>query len=103
MAARRHAPRARRPVLGDVYGLELLDCYEGRGRYEIVERDDGYIEVGGDVLFGTFSAWPAHVQEALGVAHGRVLDIGCGAGRHALYRQEQGLPAVGIDNSTHRI
>jgi 2-polyprenyl-3-methyl-5-hydroxy-6-metoxy-1,4-benzoquinol methylase len=30
---------------------------------------------------------------------GRVLDIGCGAGRHSLYLQNQGFQVLGIDNS----
>ena len=32
-------------------------------------------------------------------ARGRVLDIGCGAGRHSLYLKEQGFDVLGIDNS----
>lgn len=30
---------------------------------------------------------------------GRVLDIGCGAGRHGLYLQQKGFDVTGIDNS----
>ena len=30
---------------------------------------------------------------------GRVLDIGCGAGRHSLYLQNRGFDVLGIDNS----
>jgi 2-polyprenyl-3-methyl-5-hydroxy-6-metoxy-1,4-benzoquinol methylase len=30
---------------------------------------------------------------------GRVLDIGCGAGRHSLYLQKRGFDVLGIDSS----
>ncbi|MFB0502311.1 MAG: class I SAM-dependent methyltransferase [Candidatus Bathyarchaeia archaeon] len=33
------------------------------------------------------------------LAKGRVLDVGCGAGRHSLYLQETGLDVLGIDIS----
>ena len=33
------------------------------------------------------------------LAKGRVLDIGCGAGRHSLYLQKRGFDVLGIDNS----
>jgi SAM-dependent methyltransferase len=32
-------------------------------------------------------------------ARGCVLDVGCGAGRHSLFLQEQGLDVLGVDNS----
>jgi SAM-dependent methyltransferase len=38
-------------------------------------------------------------RQAMAYVQGRVLDIGCGAGRHALYLQGQGFDALGIDNS----
>jgi SAM-dependent methyltransferase len=85
----------------DAYGLEYENYAQGRGKSEIVERDDGYVDFssGPEAYFSPYAAWPWHQQEALKLARGRVLDIGCGAGRHALYLQEQGLEVVGIDLS----
>ena len=40
-----------------------------------------------------------HQQQAMQHAKGRVLDIGCAVGRHALYLQEQGHDVLGIDVS----
>ena len=40
-------------------------------------------------------------KRALKLARGRVLDAGCGAGRHALYLQSRGLSVTAIDLSPH--
>lgn len=86
----------------DAYGRQLLAQYEGQEpTAEIVERDDGYVDTGSEAgaYFEPYSRWPAIEQRAIKFAQGRVLDIGCGAGRHALYLQEKGLDVTGIDSS----
>lgn len=86
----------------DAYGQELLAQHKGAtGLIEIVERGDYLISTGSSLAryFSTFDDWRPHEQEAIGLAHGRVLDIGCGAGRHSLYLQCQGFDVTGIDNS----
>jgi SAM-dependent methyltransferase len=85
----------------DAYGQEVYDFYQGQNVTEIVEREDGFIGTSGGpaAYFAPFEAWPLAQQEAIHLAHGRLLDIGCGPGRVCLYWQEQGHDAVGIDNS----
>ncbi|OGO30477.1 MAG: hypothetical protein A2Z29_10810 [Chloroflexi bacterium RBG_16_56_11] len=89
----------------DAFGHEMFDCLtdEKRRNYivEIVERDDGNIEpTGGPVRYlSEYKKWPSYYKKAIKYARGRVLDIGCGAGRHAVYLQEKGLDVVAIDNS----
>ncbi|MCP4415511.1 MAG: class I SAM-dependent methyltransferase [Chloroflexi bacterium] len=86
----------------DAYGQEVYDYYLGENKApEIVEREDGYIGIsaGPVAYFAPFAEWPAHQQELMRFANGRILDIGCGAGRVCLHLQEQGCEAVGIDIS----
>jgi len=85
----------------DAFGYGMLDYFQGRAEAEIVERDDGYVYVSGGpgAYFTEYSDWPEKDRQALEFAAGRVLDIGCGAGRHALYLQQKGLEVVAIDNS----
>jgi SAM-dependent methyltransferase len=67
-----------------------------------VERDDGYFSGsrGAQLYFSEYKDWPPYEKEAMKHAKGRVLDIGCGAGRHALYLQKKGFDVLGIDNSS---
>ncbi len=86
----------------DAFGHGMLDYLNGiRGQHEIAEVDNGYIETSGgpQVYFTTYKEWPSIERKAVRFARGRILDIGCGAGRHSLYLQGKGLDVVGIDIS----
>lgn len=86
----------------DAYGQQLLAQYNNREpTAEIIERDDGYIDTGSNpgLYFSEYRQWSSLEKRAVKLAKGRVLDVGCGAGRHALYLQEKGFDVVGIDNS----
>ncbi len=86
----------------DAFGENLLTQYHGgRMMSEFVERDDGYLDTGSDpgAYFETYKDWSKGEQRAIGYARGRVLDIGCGAGRHSLYLQQKGFDVTAIDNS----
>lgn len=86
----------------DAYGHEIYDYFRGKGGYEIVERDDGFFDASNapKVYFSKYNEWGQHEKEAMKYVRGRVLDIGCGAGRHALYLQSKGHEVMGIDNSS---
>lgn len=86
----------------DAYGLELWSYFKGGRLYEIIERDDGFIEAGaeGRNYFAEYKDWPSIQKRAVKYVKGRVLDIGCGAGRHSLYLQKKGHDVTGIDNSS---
>ncbi len=85
----------------DAFGRCLYDHLAGNTCGAAIERDDGFV----DLLYnpaGYFSehkAWPSHQRKALRLARGRVLDVGCGAGRVALHLQKKGLDVAGIDIS----
>jgi SAM-dependent methyltransferase len=85
----------------DAFGRILLDHLEGHKAHEIVERSDGYIDVSGGpkAYFDAFRSWLPVERKAMRFVRGRVLDVGVGAGRVALYLQERGHEVVAIDNS----
>ncbi len=87
---------------GDAYGALMLAALDGGDPAEIIERDDGFISAGrfgANFYLAPFRRWPPHQRRAMRLVRGRVLDVGCGAGRVCLHLQERGLDAVGIDVS----
>lgn len=85
----------------DGYGRLIFDHYRGLPSVEVIERDDGFISTsaGAPAYFAPFELWPAHQRRAIRFARGRVLDVGCGAGRAALHLQERGHDVTAIDSS----
>ncbi len=80
----------------------ILSYLEGRPRArEIVERDDGFVEAtdGPANYFAPVRRWAPAERQGLRFARGRVLDVGCGAGRVALELQARGREVVAIDIS----
>ena len=89
----------------DAFGYAMEDFYRGDGGYEIVEREDGLFEIGSGpaVYFAEYRQWPDYEKKAMKYVTGAVLDVGCGAGRHALYLQERGFDVLGIDSSARAV
>ena len=85
----------------DGFGRAIYDWHMGTKGVEIAERDDGWITPSGGPggYFTEYAEWRPVEREAVDLAAGRVLDVGCGAGRVALYLQSKGLDVTGIDVS----
>jgi SAM-dependent methyltransferase len=84
----------------DAYGRLLQDAFAGQDVAEIIERDDGMIWAGDPSdYFTPFRRWPARERQAMRFVRGRVLDVGCGAGRVSLHLQQLGRDVVAIDSS----
>ena len=89
--------------VGDAWGRALLDHFEQREVAQpLLEIDGGRIgpAMHAEWFFRSFEAWDGWDRELLsGVSEGPVLDLGCGAGRAALYCQGLGVEVTAMDNS----
>lgn len=84
----------------DALGHCFRDYLEGKAATYVLEMDDGRIDVYSiKGFFNTYRHWLSVERRAMRHVRGRVLDIGCGVGRHTLYLQEKGLDVVAIDQS----
>jgi SAM-dependent methyltransferase len=84
----------------DAFGQMLWACYNGKEVFDVWERDDGYVTVETPkTYFLEHEDWSLHQKKAMAFVKGRVLDVGCGAGRHSLYLKGKGFYVLGIDVS----
>lgn len=84
----------------DAFGHALKAHLEGEPSFSIIERDDGYFDAESiSNYFTEYNDWSDLQRKAIEQVKGRVLDIGCGAGRHALYLESKGFSVLGIDES----
>jgi SAM-dependent methyltransferase len=86
----------------DAFGLAIWSYFKGGPPFEIVERDDGYIDAAMSTsrYFADFRRWPDHQKRAMQFVRGEnALDVGCGAGRVSLYLQRKGFRVTAIDSS----
>ena len=86
----------------DTFGLYLMDAHRGKNVLHIIERDDGHINANPNstrTYLSDHPDWPPAEQQAIAYAHGTVLDLGCGAGRHSLHIQRLGHRVLAADIS----
>ena len=84
----------------DVFGKAIKDFYTGKNAViETYSSIGGWDELPVKYLFRSFEEMPDLEQVALKASFGKVLDLGCGAGSHSLYLQNQGLSVKPVDIS----
>ena len=90
----------------DLFGKAILDYQTNNSPENLItettisEEDEMSVAY----LFRNFSAMPKMEQKALEISKGKVLDVGCGAGSHSLYLQnERNLDVTALDISKNAI
>ncbi|MFP9118207.1 class I SAM-dependent methyltransferase [Flavobacterium sp. RNTU_13] len=86
----------------DLFGKAILDYQTGNSPEDLItetsitEEDEMSVAY----LFRSYKEMPALEKKAMQLAKGKVLDVGCGAGSHSLYLQnERKLEVTAIDIS----
>ena len=89
----------------DLFGKAILDYQTNNSPEDLItetsisEADEMSVAY----LFRSYAEMPKLEQKALQLANRKVLDVGCGAGSHALYLQEKGIDVTAIDISANAI
>jgi 2-polyprenyl-3-methyl-5-hydroxy-6-metoxy-1,4-benzoquinol methylase len=90
----------------DLFGTAILDFQTNNTPEDLItettisEEDEMSVAY----LFRDFSGMPILEQKALLLAKGKVLDVGCGAGSHSLYLQnEKKIEIIAIDISKKQL
>jgi 2-polyprenyl-3-methyl-5-hydroxy-6-metoxy-1,4-benzoquinol methylase len=93
-------------IMKDLFGKAILDYQTNNSPENLFTEtsisDEDEMSV--SYLFRAFSQMPKIEQEALEMCFGTILDVGCGAGSHSLYLEnEMKLDLTSIDISTNAI
>ncbi|MEE9363291.1 MAG: methyltransferase domain-containing protein [Cellulophaga sp.] len=85
----------------DILGKALLDYTLGNYTEDIITYSslDETDSIPIPYLFRTYKEMPVLEQQALKLCKGTILDIGCGAGSHSNYLQENGFSVMALDYS----
>jgi SAM-dependent methyltransferase len=87
-------------LMTDAWSEIMRDVAAGISGQYTIERDDGRVEtLEMSDYIAPFEEWEEAEKLAIKYVNGRVLDIGCGAGRVALYLQSLGYDVIGIDTA----
>jgi SAM-dependent methyltransferase len=93
-------------AMKDLFGKAILDYQTNNYPEDLItettisEEDEMSVAY----LFRSYQEMPAMEQKALELAKGKILDVGCGAGSHSLYLQnELNLDVTAIDISSNAI
>jgi len=91
-------------TMKDLFGKAILDFQTNNSTEDLItettisEEDEMSVAY----LFRDFSGMPKLEQQALLLSKGKVLDVGCGAGSHSLFLQNEkslGVTAIDISNN----
>jgi SAM-dependent methyltransferase len=101
-------PIPKQPRIDDAFGHVLARCWEAGATpwsaVEVIERDDGLIRANdASRYFREPDQWSALDHWAWEQAEGRILDVGCGGGRHAVPWAARGHEVVGLDASPEAV
>lgn len=89
----------------DLFGKAILDYQTNNSPEDLITETNisESDEMSVAYLFRSYKEMPKLEQKALQLSKGKILDIGCGAGSHALYLQEKGFEVTAVDISPNAI
>lgn len=84
----------------DIFGYSLYSYWKGDHRTKhTIRRDDENVDEDSLKIYFTNKLYPTEIA-VTPLIKGKVLDVGCGVGRHLLRFQKSDLNVIGIDTSS---